>query len=110
MSEQHWVRICPVARLKLGEPLAFDHEGRSYVLYRLSSGCYASEARCTHEDADLAEGTIIDDQIECPLHQGRFDIRTGKALCLPVEVDLAVYPVRENEGQIEISVPKMDEN
>ena len=49
---------------------------------------------CTHATGLLADGWVEDGAIECPLHQARFDIRTGKALCEPATEDLRTYPVK----------------
>jgi anthranilate 1,2-dioxygenase ferredoxin subunit len=46
----------------------------------------------------------MDHCIECPLHQGQFDVRTGEPLCEPVDEPIRVYPVRVVDGTIEIDV------
>ena len=74
-----WVRACAVGEIDEEDVRRFDHGGKRYAVYRIHSGYYASEGRCTHEKADLTKGFVIDGVIECPLHQGRFDIRTGRA-------------------------------
>lgn len=64
-------------------------------LYRLDDGSiHATHDRCTHGNASLAEGYIEDGLIECPLHQGCFDIRTGEAVTAPCKVPIRVYPVK----------------
>lgn len=73
-------------------------EGIPIALFHLKSGLYATHDTCTHADASLAEGYLDGEEVECPLHQGRFHIPTGKALCRPVIVDVQTFPVRiENE-------------
>ena len=63
---------------------------------------HAIDGTCTHGQADLCGGFVEPDgSIECPLHQGRFDVRTGKALCEPVERDLPVHEVRvDADGRV----------
>ena len=100
-----WVRACAVGDIDEEDVRRFDHGGRRYALYHTRSGYYASDGRCTHERADLTKGFVIDEVIECPLHQGRFDIRTGRALGAPVCVDLRVYPVRIDDGAVMIGLP-----
>lgn len=71
------------------------HVGETPVaLYKLDGRIYATHGICTHALALLADGWVEDGTIECPLHQGRFDIRTGAALCAPVTKDVATYAVR----------------
>jgi 3-phenylpropionate/trans-cinnamate dioxygenase ferredoxin subunit len=59
---------------------------------------------CTHEQAHLADGLVMDDIIECPLHNGRFDYRTGEAMGAPVCVDLKTYLVRVENGRVLIDL------
>lgn len=69
--------------------------GEAVCLYRLEdASIHATQDRCTHGNASLAEGYIEDGLIECPLHQGCFDIRTGEAVTAPCKVPIKVYPVR----------------
>jgi naphthalene 1,2-dioxygenase system ferredoxin subunit len=67
---------------------------KELALYEVDGEVYASDNRCTHGDALLSDGFLEGTQIECPFHQGRFDVCTGKALCAPLTEDIRVYPVR----------------
>jgi 3-phenylpropionate/trans-cinnamate dioxygenase ferredoxin component len=79
----------------------FEHEGRQYALYRTADNRYfATDGLCTHEDAELADGFVMDTIIECPLHNGRFDFTTGEAKGAPACVNLATYPVKVEAGRI----------
>jgi 3-phenylpropionate/trans-cinnamate dioxygenase ferredoxin subunit len=83
----------------------FDHGRLTLAIYRSPDDqYYASDATCTHEAADLTEGFVIGNVIECPRHNGCFDIRTGKALAPPVIVDLVTYPVKVEGGRVWVKV------
>lgn len=82
--------------------IRFDLGVRSFAVYNTPSGYYATDGFCTHEEAHLADGLVIDDVIECPLHQGRFHIPSGGAKRAPVCVDLKTYPVKLKDGQVYI--------
>jgi apoptosis-inducing factor 3 len=69
-------------------------DGVPVALYRLQGNVYATHGVCTHALALLAEGFVEDGKIECPLHQGVFDIRSGKALCAPLTKDVQTYAVK----------------
>ena len=56
------------------------------AVYRAEGNFYATQDLCTHEHAYLSDGVLIDCVVECPFHQGRFDVRTGAALGAPVIV------------------------
>jgi MocE subfamily Rieske [2Fe-2S] domain protein len=85
-----------VEQVKVG-PLAI-------AVYRAKGGFYATQDLCTHERAYLSDGVVVDCVVECPFHQGRFDVRNGKALGAPVTVSLKTYPVRIVDGRIYVGV------
>lgn len=79
-------------------------EGRDIALYALGDAVYASENRCTHGDARLTDGFLLDDEIECPLHQGRFCVRTGEPMCAPLTAPLRTYAVRIESERVWVSL------
>lgn len=88
-----------VVGVKIGEQ--GEHE---IAVYKLGGKCYATADRCTHQSVRLSDGLVIDDFIECPLHQGRFDIATGKARGAPVSVALPTYPTKIEDGIVYVLV------
>lgn len=81
-------------------------DGRALCLYHLSDGVYATDDQCTHAQASLSMGEIIDDAcIECPLHGSQFNIRTGKVLSLPAYEPVAIYPVHIQNDVIYVDLP-----
>ena len=103
MSE-NWVLACAVDDIDEEDLLRFDHNDKTYCIYNTPDGYFATDGICTHEDEHLENGIVIDCVIECPLHQGRFDVRSGKALSAPVCVDLQTFPVQIHAGDIYIQV------
>ena len=97
--------VGPAADIDEEDVIPFDLGARTFAIYHTASGFYATDGICTHEHAHLADGFVIDDIIECPMHQGRFHIPTGQAKSAPVCVDLATYPVKLEDGQLYIQVP-----
>lgn len=75
------------------EPLAVTIGDEKIALYLLDGDVYATHNVCTHQYALLSDGYMEDGCIECPLHQGKFDIRTGAAACAPVTQPIRVYRV-----------------
>jgi nitrite reductase/ring-hydroxylating ferredoxin subunit len=61
---------------------------------------------CTHEEFYLSGGVIEDGEIECPMHRGVFNIRTGEAEVYPAEEDLPVYQCRVVDGEVQVSLTK----
>ena len=100
-----WQRVGATDELDLEEVMSFDFNGREYAIYHTVDGYFASDGMCTHEEEALADGIVIDNVIECPLHQGRFDVRSGKALSAPVCIDLKTFPVQVLDGDIYVQIP-----
>jgi 3-phenylpropionate/trans-cinnamate dioxygenase ferredoxin subunit len=82
----------------------FDHEGRTFAIYRVEDNVFASDGLCTHEHVHLADGLVMGHVIECPKHNGRFDVRDGRPLCAPVCEKLRTYPAKVEGGRIFIEV------
>jgi 3-phenylpropionate/trans-cinnamate dioxygenase ferredoxin subunit len=98
------IEVCHVDDIDEEDVIRFDHQGDTYAIYRTQDSFYATAGLCTHEAVHLADGLVIDDVVECPLHQGRFNIISGKALSAPVCVNLKTYPVQVIEQSVWISV------
>ena len=99
-----WQRVGPADDIEEEDVARFDFDGRTYAVYHTEDGYFATDGLCTHEDQHLADGLVIDDIIECPLHQGLFHIPTGQARSAPVCIDLATYPVKVEGGDIFIQL------
>jgi MocE subfamily Rieske [2Fe-2S] domain protein len=74
------------------------------AVYRAEGKFYATQDLCTHEHAYLSDGVVVDCVVECPFHQGRFDIRSGKALGPPVIEPLETYPIKVVDGRLYVHV------
>ena len=88
-----------------GEVVALQAGGRDLALYMVDGEVFATDNACTHGIARLCDGFLEGYEIECPVHQGRFDVKTGKALCAPLTEDLAVYPVKIEGGRVWVELP-----
>lgn len=100
----NWVDICPETDVSDDCPIAVIAGGKEIALYRVGQEVFATDNLCTHGRARMCDGYQEGHEIECPLHQGRFDIRSGKALCAPLTTDIGVYPVRMIDGRITIGM------
>ena len=100
-----WTDVCAVDEIEPEDVIRFDRGDRTFAVYRAEDGTpFATDGLCTHEQVHLADGLVLGDEIECPMHNGRFNIRTGAALRAPVCVALATYPARIRDGRIEIEI------
>jgi 3-phenylpropionate/trans-cinnamate dioxygenase ferredoxin component len=95
-----WVPVCKVNEIEEEDVRRFDHDGRTFAVYRLTGQKFhATEGLCTHGKVHLSGGMVMGTIIECPKHNGRFDVTTGKAKGAPACIDLKTYPVKV-EGEV----------
>lgn len=100
MTDETWHRAANTTEINPDDPKKVTIEGEEIALYNIDGEFYATHNICTHAFASMADGFQEGGEIECPLHEGRFDIKTGKALCAPVSEDLKVYEVKVENGEL----------
>jgi len=90
--------------LNADEPYAATIENEQIALYLVDGEVYATHNVCTHQFALLSDGFLEDGCIECPLHQGKFDVKTGAALCAPVTAPIKIYKVQIEKGAVMVEL------
>src|SRR5712691_4561408 len=78
---------------------------RRIAIYRDRSGVvHALDARCPHLGADLGQGCLVDDEVQCAFHKWRFgadgSCRFAPGMANPPERQARVYPVQERWGLV----------
>ena len=105
-EDDEWTNVMAADEVPEGQVVGVSIGDHNIAIYHLKGGEYdATDNICTHEFAELSEGILEDCVIECPLHAGQFDIRTGKGLCEPIEKDLAVYECKIENGEVWVKLP-----
>ena len=102
--ENNWLFVCDTEGVEEEDIVRFDHLDSTYCIYLLEDGFYATDGICTHEAVHLEEGLVMDGEIECPMHQGIFDIKTGQAKSPPACDSLKTYPVKVEDKKVYIQL------
>jgi 3-phenylpropionate/trans-cinnamate dioxygenase ferredoxin subunit len=105
-DELEFVAISDVDSLPNGERIFVEIDKLTLVVFNLAGRYYAIADLCSHDDGPLGDGDVEGTEIACPRHGARFDLVSGKALSLPAIVDIPAYPVRIQDGLIEVGIPK----
>ena len=105
LKDGQWCPLAAASEFGSEDVIGCQAGERDIALYRVGDDFYATSNICTHALALLSDGLLEGHEIECPIHNGRFDIRTGKALTSPVEIDLETYRTRVSDGQVEVFIP-----
>ena len=103
-DDQGWMKAADRGDLAEGEVLGVIVAGHEIALYDLDGEIHATDDICTHAYAKLSDGWLDREEIECPLHAGRFDVKTGKATAPPCTEDVKSYPVRIVGDEIQVKL------
>lgn len=99
-----WIDIASKDDVPEDDVMGFDINAKSIALYQVDGEIFATDNICTHGNARLCDGFLEGHEIECPLHQGKFDIRNGKALCAPLTEDIRTYPIKIEGDRVLIEI------
>lgn len=100
MSTMNWVDALSADDLPIDDVTGVTVAGRDIAIYAVGDEVYATDNLCTHGHARLCDGFLEGHEIECPLHQGKFDVRDGKPTCAPVTAPLRSHPVKIEGGRV----------
>ena len=101
----NWIKACNTNDVEPEDVIRLDHGDRTFAIYRTADGkFFATDGLCTHQKVHLSGGFVMDNLIECPKHNGRFDFTTGKAKGAPVCVDLKTYPTKVEAGEVFVQI------
>jgi len=104
-NAEGWIEICAAADLGRADVIRFDHGKKTYALYRDDEGkLYATDGVCTHGNTHLADGLVKGKIIECPKHNGRFNLVDGSPARAPVCRGLATFPLEERGGRLHLNI------
>jgi naphthalene 1,2-dioxygenase ferredoxin component len=99
---RNWITVARRPDLAEGGVLGVTAGGHDIAIYDIGGEIFATDNVCTHAHAYLSDGWLEGDVIECPLHGGRFEARTGKGLGAPITCDLRAFQVRLVGDEIQV--------
>ena len=103
-----WVDVAPAADLPPGSRQSVDVDGVKVIVFNLDGAYHAIEDVCTHDYSSLDEGEVDGDVVICPRHGARFSIRSGEALTAPAYEAIPVFPVRVENGVVQVRDDRWD--
>ena len=99
-----FVKVASTADVPPGQARTFSVDGRHIAVCNVDGAFYAIDDVCTHDGGPLGEGYLEGEQIECPRHGARFDVKSGRALTLPAVMPVNSYPVQVEGDEIRVQV------
>jgi 3-phenylpropionate/trans-cinnamate dioxygenase ferredoxin subunit len=101
-----FVTAARTSDIPIGQVREFTVDGIAIAIANVDGAFYAIDDVCTHDGGPLGEGTLVGDQVECPRHGARFDVRTGAVKALPAVLPVHTYPVRVEGDEIKVRVER----
>jgi naphthalene 1,2-dioxygenase system ferredoxin subunit len=98
-----WQDVIAVDDVPANDVVGVIVAGKDLAIYSVEGEIFASDNLCTHGHARLCDGFLEGHEIECPLHQGKFDVRSGEPTCAPVTQPVRTYPIRIENGRVYIA-------
>ncbi|MCR9108888.1 non-heme iron oxygenase ferredoxin subunit [Marivita sp. XM-24bin2] len=102
--EKTWTDVIAVSELEPRDATPVTLGARELAVFDAKEGIFVTLARCTHGAANLCDGHFDGTYIECPLHQGLFDVRTGAPKAAPARVPLRLFETRVCDGMVQILI------
>lgn len=103
-----WYDVAAAEAFGPSEVRVVDVDGTQVAVFNIDGMYYAIEDVCTHDGGELASGSLQGDQIVCPRHGARFCVRTGEALSAPAWEPTATFPVRVDNGMVQVRDERWD--
>lgn len=101
-TDESWITVARCDQLEVGGVIGVKAGDLDIALYNIDGELFATHNICTHAQALLSDGWLEGHVIECPLHGGRFEVKTGKGLGSPITCDLTTLPVRTQGSAIQV--------
>lgn len=99
-----WVKVAQAGDLPAGRVKVVETSGQRLALAHVGESYFAVQDLCTHDNGPLGEGELFENQIECPRHGARFDVKTGQAVTLPAVVPVKTFPVKVAGNDILVEI------
>jgi 3-phenylpropionate/trans-cinnamate dioxygenase ferredoxin subunit len=103
-EEMAFVKAAKVGDIPPGRVKVVEVGDEDVALCNVDGEFYALANVCTHDDGPLGEGYLLGDEIECPRHGARFDVRTGEVKVLPAIVPVPTFDVKVEGDDVYVDV------
>jgi 3-phenylpropionate/trans-cinnamate dioxygenase ferredoxin component len=104
----NWVPVAPTSELAPGAYRVVDVDGTQVAVFNVGGEFYAVEDICSHDGATLTGLPLEGEEVVCPRHGARFNVKTGAVLCAPAYEPIASFPVQVVDGVVQVRDDRWD--
>jgi len=98
-----WLPAGSIHEIAAGRVKLIEHGDTRIAVCNVDGQYYAIEDVCTHDGGSLDQGELEGDEIECPRHGARFNVRSGEATLMPAVMPVATYPIKIEGNHVFVS-------
>lgn len=99
-----FVTVAKVSDVKPGQMKTFAVDDKRVLIANWEGAFFATQDLCTHDNGTLSDGELVDGEIECPRHGGRFDVKTGAVTALPPMFPIKTFQVKIEGDAIQVAL------
>lgn len=103
----NFIPVAKTGEIPVGQLKPVQANGKNLLVCHTQDGFYVIDDTCTHDDGPLGDGWLEGEAIECPRHGARFDVKTGKVLCLPAAVPINSYQVKVEGDEVKVNISEV---
>lgn len=101
----NFVKVASIEDIPPGERFFYDFAEETVIIFNIAGQFYCIADLCTHDDGPLEDGELDGYEVECPRHGARFDVRNGRATCMPATEPVPTYQIEIKDGDIYVASP-----
>ena len=99
-----YVKVAKANEIELNYGKLVEVQGKKFALFNVDGKFYAIDNTCTHRGGPLSEGDLKGDEVTCPWHGSRFNVKTGSVLTPPARQGVKIFPVRVTGDDVEVEI------
>ena len=99
-----FVKAATTTEIEPGQARLVEVKGKQLALFNVGGQFFALDNTCTHRSGPLVEGEVSGNEVTCPWHGAKFDVRTGEVMGPPAQRAVARYDVRVTGTDIEVEI------
>lgn len=99
-----FIPVALVSEIKPGQIKVVTVNRVDVLIANVEGTFFATQDLCTHDDGSLRDGALVHDEIECPRHGGRFNVKTGAATAMPAMFPIKTFPIKIEGDQIFVAL------
>jgi len=101
-----FVKVAATSDIPVGTFKAVEIDFERILIVHTDEGFFALADECTHDSGIISDGLLIGNEVVCPRHGARFDVKTGAVTAPPAIVPVDTYDIKIENDDILVRVDR----